>query len=217
MPEWKVILIASCLCLMFLYSWTNRSEAAEQEGIRKEITRLRGEISERLQQIAALESQLSSTDARMGLDGYCPVTLVNEQKWVIGSADHGLTHERSVYFFVDAQRMQEFQKTPEKYIPAMGGHDPVIWFEKGERIVGHRKHGIFCDGKVVLFASEKSLSRFCDAPLRYLNLDDTGPSHPPPAELEDRDAQISATVVHRQSRGASNGRLRCYRRRVRRR
>lgn len=159
-----------CLGVLLVCSLPHYSQAADPVEIRIEIARLTSEVSQRLKRIAALESQLDSGAPRRVLKGYCPVTLVNEKRWVIGNADYNITLNGRVYFFADEQRKQEFEQSPDKYTPAIGGYDPVVWLEKGERIAGRRRHGVFYAGKIVLFASEDSLVRFCDDPSRYLIL-----------------------------------------------
>lgn len=104
---------------------------------------------------------------RNGLEGYCPVTLVNEQRWVLGSYDHRVEFEDCTYFFTDADRKQKFQRSPDKYVPAVAGFDPVIWLEEGKRVAGRRRHGIFYKHRIVLFANEKTLSRFSADATRF--------------------------------------------------
>jgi YHS domain-containing protein len=207
MSKWQV---AFCLYFSFITSLSDHSQAADPTTIRKDIARLTSEVSDRLKQIASLESQLDTASPRMGLEGYCPVTLVNDMKWVIGSPDHSVTFEGCAYFFADMQRMQEFQQSPHKYTPTISGHDPVLWFEKGERVVGRRNHGVYHRGKIVLFASEESLRRYSDDPRRYVILVSENPSQTTSSEHK-REAK------HSYSRTTTTRNGQCHRRRLRRR
>ena len=147
------------------------SPAADQGEIREEIERLRTEVAERLKRIADLEAQLDADRRHVVFEGYCPVTLVTEERWVRGKSDHRIVSGGRVYHFADAHKMQLFKQSPERYTPVMGGCDPVVWLEQGQRILGRRKHGLFWRSQIVLLASEENLDRFVAAPDRYLNPD----------------------------------------------
>ncbi len=101
-----------CLSVFFICLLPDHSRAADQAETRKEIARLKSEVSERLKRISELETQLDFAHPRWGLEGYCPVTLVNDERWVIGSPDHRVTFEGCVYHFADAQRRQAFEQSP---------------------------------------------------------------------------------------------------------
>ncbi len=43
-----------------------------------------------------------------GLDGYCPVTLVEQEKWVKGDPKWGAHHRGRLYFFISPEAQQRF-------------------------------------------------------------------------------------------------------------
>lgn len=57
----------------------------------------------------------------LALDGYCPVAYFAVNKPVKGKREHAVKYRDVWYFFVNDEAKQEFQKSPEKYLPAYGG------------------------------------------------------------------------------------------------
>ena len=44
----------------------------------------------------------------------------------------------------------------------------MLALEQQRLVAGHRRHGLFCEKRVYLFASEETLNQFSRDPLRYL-------------------------------------------------
>lgn len=198
-----------CLGIILICPLVNQTHATDQETVRQEIARLRSEVSERLKRISELEGQLGPAHLRLEFDGYCPVTVIDEERWVLGSSDHQVVSKGRVYYFASAQQMLKFERSPEKYTPVMGGCDPVLWIENGERTIGRREHGLIWKGRIVLCASEESLERFFAEPTRYVNAEqirswettaaENAPddSHDPSAAVEAGDKDRHASPVRR--------------------
>ena len=104
----------------------------------------------------------------IGLDGYCPVKLIETQRWVRGDPRWGAIHRSRTYLFTGPEEQRRFLADHDAYAPVMSGNDIVVKVEHNEQVAGHREHGVFCDGKVYLFASEDSLQKFNRAPARYI-------------------------------------------------
>ena len=49
----------------------------------------------------------------------------------------------------------------------LSGYDPVVAAEKQAFVLGHRKHGVFYENRVYLFANEGNLERFYQSPNRF--------------------------------------------------
>lgn len=56
------------------------------------------------------------------INGYCPVAYFAVGEALEGSEEFSATHEDKLYYFVSEEAKLEFEKNPEKYIPAYGGH-----------------------------------------------------------------------------------------------
>jgi protein disulfide-isomerase len=105
----------------------------------------------------------------VALDGYCPVTLVEREKWVKGDPKWGALHRGRTYLFAGPDEQRRFLENQafEKYAPALSGYDAVKYAEQGTMIDGKRSHGVFYRGQVFLFADEAALQQFWTAPDRY--------------------------------------------------
>ena len=66
------------------------------------------------------------------------------------------------------EEQSRFYAHPDRYAPAYCGSDIVLAVEQGQDVTGRREHGAWFDGRVYLFSSEASYSRFSSDPYRYL-------------------------------------------------
>jgi len=103
----------------------------------------------------------------LGLDGYCPVTLRTESRWVAGDRRWGAIHQGHTYLFVGPQQQQQFLANPNEYSPVLSGADAVLAIDTGQQVEGHRRHGVVYENRVFLFSNETSLQRFLQNPKRY--------------------------------------------------
>jgi len=101
------------------------------------------------------------------LDGFCPVTLLEQESWVKGDPRWGVLHRGSVYLFLSEQHMQRFQADPDRYAPVLSGFDPARYIDRGELVPGKRAHGNWFRGKTYLFADKASQERFEQMPEYY--------------------------------------------------
>ncbi|NIP86496.1 MAG: hypothetical protein GTO03_13385, partial [Planctomycetales bacterium] len=103
----------------------------------------------------------------LGLDGTCPVELVDNERWIAGDRRWGAIHRGRLYLFTSQAHQQKFLANPDYYSPAISGHDPVLAVDQRQLVAGKRQHGLFYDKRVFLFANEQTLARFYQDPLRY--------------------------------------------------
>jgi len=116
------------------------------------------------------ESQVklvSKADSRVGLDGYCPVTLVRNSKWIKGNAEFTSTFQGISYLFASAVEQQAFLENPQQYAPACGGNDIVRLVDDRFATPGDRNHGVIYEHRIYLFESEVTLARFQASPKNY--------------------------------------------------
>lgn len=112
----------------------------------------------------------------LGLDGYCPVTLVEATTWRKGDARWGAVHRGKLYLFAGEDEKARFMADPDGYSPVLSGYDPVRFFESNEIVEGMRKFGVFYRNRetgraqIVLFADEAALNRFQQRPVAYAEM-----------------------------------------------
>jgi thiol-disulfide isomerase/thioredoxin/YHS domain-containing protein len=103
----------------------------------------------------------------LGLDGYCPVCLVEKQKWILGNRLWGVIHRGRTYLFDSPEDRAKFFADPDRYAPVMSGQDVVYALESGRLVPGYRRHGVYFGNRVYLFADESSLQKFSQNPHHY--------------------------------------------------
>jgi protein disulfide-isomerase len=103
----------------------------------------------------------------LGFDGYCPVTMRNQWKWVAGDPQWGIVHRGRTYWFVGQQEQQQFWENPDHYSPALSGIDPVLAIDHKQQVPGKRQHSLDYDNLFYLFSSEATLQQFAANPERY--------------------------------------------------
>lgn len=115
-----------------------------------------------------LADKLPPGSPPLALDGFCPVRLAEQEKWVKGDARWGARHDGRTYLFAGPEEQQKFLASPEQYAPALSGNDIVLAVEQKQMVPGHREHGVWYHGKVYLFSDEASCQRFNAAPDQYV-------------------------------------------------
>jgi YHS domain-containing protein/thiol-disulfide isomerase/thioredoxin len=108
------------------------------------------------------------TSLPIGMEGYCPVTLVEKSTWQVGDRRWGATFEGHTYLFASEENQKKFLANPVRFSPISSGFDPVIKLDQGKDVPGLRKHGVYFQNRILLFSSETSLSSFSKNPSRYL-------------------------------------------------
>ncbi len=105
----------------------------------------------------------------IAMDGFCPVTLSEKQKWAKGDPKWGAIHQGRTYLFTGAEEQKRFLAQPDVYSPALSGYDAVRFTETGQLVEGVRNHGVFYKSQIFLFADEGALERFWRQPTAYVN------------------------------------------------
>jgi YHS domain-containing protein len=107
------------------------------------------------------------TPMPLGLEGFCPVTLVESGNWAEGQAGWGARHRGRTYLFRGLEEQQAFLADPDRYAPALSGDDPVAAFDSGTALPGERRYGVTYQQRIYLFASPESRATFAANPQRY--------------------------------------------------
>jgi protein disulfide-isomerase len=106
---------------------------------------------------------------QVALGGLCPVQLHRVRQFVhdkarykatMGDPRYGVVHRGRTYLFSSPVEQQEFLRDPDRFSPALGGNDPVMFFDDGRQVDGDWNFGRFIGDRVYLFASKQSLDKF---------------------------------------------------------
>ena len=103
----------------------------------------------------------------LGLEGYCPVALMETGNWVEGQARWGARHRGRTYLFSGLEQQQTFLSDPDRYSPALSGDDPVAAIDGGQTSPGQRRYGVTYQQRIYLFESPETRAAFAANPQRY--------------------------------------------------
>jgi protein disulfide-isomerase len=122
-------------------------------------------------------AQLPAGNPPLAMDGYCPVQLTENERWVVGDPRWGLTWRGRTYLFSGPDACDRFDAAPDRYAPVLSGNDIVLAAEQGRMVPGRREYGAWASSnrggqmerRVYLFSGEATYGRFQAAPDRYVN------------------------------------------------
>jgi len=104
---------------------------------------------------------------RLMLNGFCPVTLTEQETFASGSRLYTATYRGTRYRFVGARERDAFSANPDRYVVAFRGYDVVVAMHDKQLAPGDRKHGLWFRGKSYLFRDETTLQKFEANPRQY--------------------------------------------------
>ena len=111
--------------------------------------------------------QVPAGSPPLALEGCCPVTLIEQRKWLVGDPRWGVVHRGRTYLFGSTREQQRFLANPDQFTPVLSGNDPVLAMDEGKTVPGHRTHGFFYGNRVYMFENEATAQRFAQNPNRY--------------------------------------------------
>jgi thiol-disulfide isomerase/thioredoxin/YHS domain-containing protein len=116
----------------------------------------------------ASNSNSKADEEFIGLDGYSPVTLGRDRKWVKGNPAHTAEFKGIKYWMVNAEEVTAFNTYAERYAPRLLGCDPVILWKSDRALPGNTQFGAYYAGELYLFVSAESRAEFKLRPDRYV-------------------------------------------------
>jgi YHS domain-containing protein/thiol-disulfide isomerase/thioredoxin len=104
----------------------------------------------------------------LGLEGYCPVHLIERMQWKQGDVRWGAIHRGRTYLFTGEEEQRRFLADPDRYSPVLSGFDPVLWLDQQQFVPGTRRYGVLCGERIYLFATEETRTAFERGGNRYI-------------------------------------------------
>jgi YHS domain-containing protein len=124
-----------------------------------------------MQKNAMAGHQMAASDVKLGLNGYCPVCIVKQGKWVKGNDQHVSTYDGFSYRFPSNEVKQMFDQDPAQYVPALGGDCIVCYAKSGKRVPGDIRFASISDNRLFLFPSDNERKMFNKSPSDYIDVD----------------------------------------------
>ncbi len=116
-------------------------------------------------------SRMPATMAALGLNGYCPVCIIEMKKWVKGSPQVAATYDGKTYYFPGADQRNMFLADPAKYVPALGGDCTVCYAKMGKRMPGSIQHAALSKKRLYLFPARDQQQEFIANAPKYVDVD----------------------------------------------
>jgi YHS domain-containing protein/thiol-disulfide isomerase/thioredoxin len=107
---------------------------------------------------------------RLALEGYCPVSLVDDHRLEAGRPALTIDRDGEVYRFATSAGREAFRQNPARYVPANGGRCAVAQVDRGEVRAGSPNWGLLYDGHLYLCADMAERARFLKTPERYAHV-----------------------------------------------
>lgn len=117
-----------------------------------------------------LQSQSPSVAARkLALEGFCAVTVIQEDQWIEGDPKLSVIHLGRLYLFANEEKREIFLSNPIQYTPVLNEIDPVVFFEERRIVPGKREWGMKdpVHQRMFFFADEASMNHFYKQHERY--------------------------------------------------
>lgn len=105
----------------------------------------------------------------LAMQGFCAVTVINENRWVEGKSEYGVIHLGKLYLFSSQQAMGAFLAEPAPFTPVLNEIDVVRFFEERKIVRGKREFGVLdpVHNRMFFFADEAALKHFENEYERY--------------------------------------------------
>ncbi|WP_231615508.1 thioredoxin family protein [Novipirellula artificiosorum] len=118
---------------------------------------------------ASIVSGGETKHSELAMEGFCAVTVINEDRWVEGKPEFGVVHLGKLYLFAGKEAMQAFLSDPVTYTPVLNEIDVVRFFEEHLIVPGKREWGLKdpTHNRMFFFADEAAMNHFWNEHQRY--------------------------------------------------
>jgi len=106
--------------------------------------------------------------APLALDGFCPVELVANERWVAGDPRLTAEYQGRTYRLSNPLAHQHFLADPGRFAPMYDGFDPVLVVETRRQAAGKTEFCVTYAGRLYMFSSLATLTRFQNNPQGYV-------------------------------------------------
>ncbi|MDG2219775.1 MAG: thioredoxin fold domain-containing protein, partial [Rubripirellula sp.] len=119
--------------------------------------------------ISAVQADAKTEQPELAMQGYCAVTVINENKWIEGTSEFGVIHLGKLYLFTTEAKMQMFLADPMPFTPVLNEIDVVRFFEERKVVPGKREWGLKdpIHNRMFFFADEAAMNHFYNQYERY--------------------------------------------------
>ena len=116
-------------------------------------------------------SNAGTSQVEIGLEGFCPVCIIEMKEWVKGNPQHAVVADGKRYLFPSNKEKEMFNKDLVKYLPVMGGECVVCRTEMSESNPGSVQFASIHKNRLYLFPADQPRKMFQENPEKYENVD----------------------------------------------
>lgn len=104
------------------------------------------------------------------LDGYSPVSLLADKKWIKGTEEFAVEFEGQWFLLTSAAEVKAFHAKPDNYVPQFMGCDPVLVWDTSRvpAVRGLTRYAAFYDDQLYLFSTAENRDLFKQSPDKYI-------------------------------------------------
>jgi YHS domain-containing protein len=103
----------------------------------------------------------------VALNGYCPVELSRNGRWVLGDLRWTVVYHGWIYRLSGAEQRQQFLDNPDRFAPVNSGNDVVWSVAKNRNIPGQTAYCAIYNNRLYMFSSAATQAEFNRTPERY--------------------------------------------------
>ena len=111
-----------------------------------------------------------TVEVPLALEGFCPVILCTEERWVTGNPAYCTMYQGYIFRFSSMEALATFARNPAHYTPVAMGEDIVLKVDRNRRVNGDRRFGAWFQGRVFLFSSQETFNAFEARPDYYAEI-----------------------------------------------
>lgn len=108
-----------------------------------------------------------TTELKIGLDGYCPVSLTTGRQWKRGRKHLEYKFEGVRYLFHGADELRQFSSSPAQFAPVLRGCDAVTLAAHGRMVPGAVAFGARFRDRVYFFTTADNRKTFLANPREF--------------------------------------------------
>jgi len=107
------------------------------------------------------------SDKQIGLHGFSPVSLTESEQWKTGAPQFKYEFQGVCYLLTSAEELDRFKASPDRFIPALHGCDPVSLVNDKIVQAGHIELGVTYRSRVYFFFSKQTRDEFLSNPEKF--------------------------------------------------
>ena len=117
--------------------------------------------------VVTTQTLQQESEKQIGLRGFSPVSLTESEEWKTGDTQFQYEFEGVCYLLASSEELERFKASPERFVPALNGCDPVSLVNEQTAHVGNLELGVTYRSKVYFFSTKRTRDEFLKNPEKF--------------------------------------------------